>query len=102
MSPAAAKTAPQTPDFALCLPETLDLPAAQQLAGELNACRGAPVTLDASQVKRMGALALQVLLSARKTWAADGQPLAIRSPSPPFSDALALFGAAPFGGPSGE
>ena len=101
MSAAVARTSGREAG-ALHLPQRLDLPAAQALALDLIRIRGAPAVLDASQVRRMGALALQVLLSARKTWAADGQTLTIEHPSPEFRDALALFGAETLGGPPGE
>ena len=99
MSSSAAMTDPRGAASAVVhLPARLELPAVQRLADELAQCRGGPAELDASQVQRMGALALQVLLSARKTWAADGQQLMIKDPSPQFCEAMALFGVAPFGG----
>jgi chemotaxis protein CheX len=73
----------------------LDLNAAAPLAAELVALRGAAVSLDASAVTRLGGLCLQVLLSAQSAWAADRQPFHIADPSAAFSEALALFGAAP-------
>ncbi len=103
MSPPAARAAPRRAATAVVhLPPRLELPDAQRLAGELARCRGRPAALDASQVQRMGALALQVLLCARRTWAFDGQSLSVRDPSPQFRDAMALFGAGSFGDPPGE
>jgi chemotaxis protein CheX len=75
------------------LPAILDLNAAGPLAARLLALRGAAVTLDASQVSHLGGLCLQVLLSARATWAADGVALDVTGRSQTFDDALALFGA---------
>ena len=90
------------PRATMHLPQVLDLPAAQTLAAELLTRRGAPAEIDASAVQRVGAQALQVLLSARKTWASDGQDLTVCNPSTDFIEALDLFGAAPFGGASVE
>jgi len=78
----------------LTLGDSLDMNAAAPLHKELLARRGKPVTLDASQVRRVGGQCLQVLLSAQATWAADGAAFEIVDPSPEFADGLALMGAA--------
>jgi chemotaxis protein CheX len=75
------------------LVDALDMTAAGPLAKELLAVRGKPVTLDASNVRRLGGQCLQVLLSAQATWAADGHPFEIVELSPEFADGLALMGA---------
>lgn len=75
------------------LPQVLDLQAAEPLRAELMALRGRPLTLDASQVTRLGGLCLQVLLSARKIWAEDGHSLTVDQPTSGFSEQLAAFGA---------
>ncbi|HEY3695383.1 STAS domain-containing protein [Phenylobacterium sp.] len=80
----------------LKLPAVLDVTCAGALTSQLKDLRGAPLVLDASAVERVGGLGLQVLLSARVTWAADGEPLAVAAPSAAFQDALALSGARPF------
>lgn len=66
------------------LPPKLDLSTAAALAGALTEARGAPLVLNAGAVTHLGTPGLQVLLSARKTWAQDGVPLSIEN----FSDAL--------------
>lgn len=76
------------------LPETLDLPAAVPLATDLLARRGADISIDASVAQRMGAQCLQVLLSARATWAEDGHAFRITGASAEFAEASALLGAA--------
>lgn len=76
------------------LPAVMDLNAAAPLAAELLALRGRPVRLDASSVERLGGLCLQVLLSARATWAADGVSLSLEQASTALRDALGLAGAA--------
>lgn len=78
---------------AVVLPAVLDLRAAASLKSELLARRGGPLTLDASGVERLGGLSLQVLLSALKTWAADGCALTIAPASEAFADQCRAFGA---------
>jgi chemotaxis protein CheX len=85
-----------TPPTPLVLADSLDLTAAAPLAAELLAARGAPATLDASGVQRLGAQCLQVLLAARALWTIDGQPWRVVDPSPEFSDAAALMGCPDF------
>lgn len=74
------------------LPPVLDLQAAEPLRAELMALRGRPVSLDASQVTRLGGLCLQVLMSARKIWHEDGLSLMVEQPSSGFTEQLAAFG----------
>ena len=74
------------------LPPVLDLQAAEPLRAELMALRGRPLTLDASQVTRLGGLCLQVLMAARKIWAEDGHSLTVDQPSSGFSEQLTAFG----------
>ena len=76
------------------LPAILDLRAAGVLTSDLLARRGQPLTVDASGVERLGGLSLQVLLSAAKTWAADGLPLTFAPVSDAFVEQCRAFGAA--------
>jgi chemotaxis protein CheX len=78
-------------EVSLC--PVLDLQAAEPLRAELMALRGRPLHMDASQVSRLGGLCLQVLLSARVSWAEDGLPLRIEQASEGFLEQLAAFGA---------
>ena len=92
-------TASASPDIesgagALRLAAALDLNAAAPLAAELLARRGQDLVIDAAHVARIGGQCLQVLLSARATWAADGRAFSIAEPSSDFIDALTLLGAA--------
>lgn len=81
------------PDTAvLSLAPILDLQAAEPLRAELMVLRGRPLSIDASQVSRLGGLCLQVLISARKTWVEDGQSLSVDEPSEAFTEQLASFG----------
>lgn len=77
----------------LVLAHSLDITAAAGLVGDLRDRRGAPVSLDASNVRRLGGQCLQVLLSAQATWAADSQVFQITDPSPEFAEGVALMGA---------
>ncbi len=83
-----------SPHAPVVLPAVLDLAAAAPLLETLKARQGTPVTLQAGEVRRLGGQCLQVLLAAHRRWADDGQAWRIADPSPAFSDALALFGAA--------
>ena len=74
------------------LSAVLDLNAAGPLAAEFLALRGRDVTVDAAAVERLGAQCLQVLLSARRTWDADGAAFAVVSASDDFTATLALLG----------
>ena len=74
------------------LPGVLDMTAAAPLRDALLALRGAPLDLDASGVANLGGLCLQIILSATKTWDADGHPLRIVDPSEPFQQAFQLLG----------
>lgn len=75
------------------LPSVLDLKAVGPLHQTLLSARGAPLEINAAEVTRLGGLGLQLLLSARATWANDGLPFRVNAPSDDFTAALALFGA---------
>jgi chemotaxis protein CheX len=76
----------------LSLPSSLDLPAARPLAAALLERRGKPITIDASAVGQVGAQCLQVLLSAKQTWQADGMPLSIVNCAARMIEDLKLVG----------
>ena len=88
--------APGVKGNVLVLPEVLDLRAAGPLMQRILGFEGRPLTLDASAVERIGGLCLQVLLSARLSWAVDRLPLTVMNPSQAFVDSLELFGAPHF------
>jgi len=75
------------------LPSVLDLKAVGPLHQALLSARGTPIDINAAEVTRLGGLGLQLLLSARATWAHDGLPFCVSAPSEDFNAALALFGA---------
>lgn len=77
------------------LPATLTSRYASDLLDDLRALRGQPLSLDASSVQQIGALCLQVLLSARETWSADGQPFSMTDVSEEMARRWSLFGLPP-------
>ena len=84
-----------TPGRTLELPEALDLPAAKSLAESFLKLGGEDLAIDASKVQRLGASCLQVLLSAARTWQAEGASLILARASPRFIDDLRLLGFTP-------
>ena len=80
----------------LKLVPVLDLNAAEPLKADLLARRGVDLTIDASAVDRIGGLCLQVLLSAKRTWQADGVNLKLEPLSDAFAEQWAAFGAPDF------
>ncbi|CAN1572586.1 SpoIIAA Anti-anti-sigma regulatory factor (antagonist of anti-sigma factor) [Caulobacteraceae bacterium] len=80
-------------ELIIALPAQLDGTTAGPLRGALLAARGRPVRLDGAAVTRFGALGLQVLLSAARTWRADGQPFDLVEPSPALNQGLRQLGA---------
>lgn len=77
----------------IVLTPVLDIQSAGPLRARLLELRGQPLAIDGSAVERLGGLCLQVLLSARQTWAGDGQPLAVDPMSDAFADQWTRFGA---------
>ena len=75
------------------LAPVLDLKAAGPLADELLAARGAELQIDGAAVQRVGAQCLQVLVAARRTWAADRAGFAIVAASEQLQDTATLLGA---------
>ncbi len=84
----------ETTDQSFRLQPNLGLDQAAPLREALLGLRGAPLTIDASEVERLSGPCFQVLASARRTWETDGQSFAFSSPSPAFDSGLALMGAA--------
>lgn len=77
---------------AIRLPEFLDLAAATPLAKTLAERRGKPIAIDGSAVHQLGAQCVQVLLSAKKTWSADGVPLSFVNCAPRMIEDLQYLG----------
>ena len=74
------------------LPASLDIKATSPLVDELLKLRGSDLLIDAAEVKNVGSQCLQILLSAKKTWEADGYYYAITRPSQAFCDGLEHLG----------
>lgn len=77
------------------LPEFLDLAAAAPLVATLLERRGKPIVIDGSAVHQLGAQCVQVLLSAKRTWSADGAPLSIVNCAPRMIEDLQFLGIEP-------
>jgi len=90
-SPLAAVAPPQA-EGTFRLPACLDLPAARPLVKALLERRGAPIALDGSSVHQLGAQCVQALLSAKRTWAADGVALSFVNCAPRMIEDLQLLG----------
>ncbi|MCY0093493.1 STAS domain-containing protein [Hoeflea ulvae] len=82
-------TAPRT---ILKLPKVLDLNAAGRLHEQVLAHRGGDIEIDASDVGRVGAQCIQVLLSAVVSWRAEGLRFSVVDASESFVKTLKLLG----------
>ena len=77
------------------LANRLDLCAVGALQSEILAHRGGDLALDARKVEHLGALALQLVRSAARTWAEDRHVLVFENASPDLADQLVLLGFTP-------
>lgn len=83
-------------DFAtMVLPPRLNTAAAEQLREAFLAHRGSQLLVRADAVEQVGGLCLQVLLSARTTWARDNCALAYDGMSEAFRSDLRTLGVDP-------
>ena len=76
----------------LSLAPILDLNEASALRGKMLGLRGHSLVVDASAVERVGALCLQVLLAAAKTWEEDKQSFTFAKVSDAFTKTTQLIG----------
>ena len=74
------------------LDPVLDLRAAVPLADQFRAMCGVEVFVDASEVERVGAQCVQVLLAAKKTWDDAGDRFELLQPSSQFRGGLETLG----------
>jgi chemotaxis protein CheX len=79
-------------DTRLLLPEVLDSRAAHDLAVQLLEVEGRSVALDASAVRRVGGLCLQVLLAACQGRKNTATLITICDPSAAFREGVMLLG----------
>jgi chemotaxis protein CheX len=87
-----ADPAPEAISAALMLPDCLDASAAAAIKDMLLARRGNALVVDASQVRRVGAQSLQILIAAARTWQADGMSYCVTNSSSELLDTIALIG----------
>ena len=78
----------------LTLPPVIDPASIGALRNDLLEQRGEDLVVDAGAVQRIGGLGLQVLIAAKRAWAADGHSLSFDNPSSSFTEMLRLTGAA--------
>ncbi len=76
----------------VALDAALDVTQATTLRNEFLAVRGKDVIVDASGVQHLGAQCGQILLSARKTWSADGRAMRLEKASTSFTEGLRVLG----------
>lgn len=87
-----AEAASEQSAATLMLPDCLDSSAAAAVKGMLLARRGNALIVDASQVRRVGAQSLQILIAAARTWQSDGQSYCVTKSSSELLDTIALIG----------
>lgn len=76
----------------MVLPESLTSRHAGDLFSELQALRGQAIVIDATAVRQVGTLCLQVLASARRTWTSEGLDFQLSGASEDLSKQWKLFG----------
>lgn len=76
----------------LTLEKVLDLNEATSLHGKLMALRGANVNIDGSAVERAGALCVQVLMAAAKTWEDEKHSFTFSKVSDALGKTMQLIG----------
>lgn len=76
----------------LTLDSMLDVTHAATLAGALLGQRGKDIVVDASDVQHLGAQCGQLLVAARRTWAADGHVVRFAKASAAFVENIRLLG----------
>lgn len=74
------------------LPDLLDISTASAVRQLLLDHRGGDLVLDASSVRKVSAAGLQVVISAVRTWQADGHEFRIDAPSRQMRDAFEIMG----------
>lgn len=79
----------------LKLSDRLDLSQVAKIAQDFAGHRHEDLSIDASGVTHLGALGLQLLLSARNSWRAEGKTFEVAPRSEEFDAALASFGFKP-------
>ena len=76
----------------ISLAVVLDLNEASTLRGKFVGLRGSNIVIDASGVERIGALCVQVIMAAAKTWDEDKLSLTFSKVSDAFQKTMQLIG----------
>lgn len=76
----------------LKLPAVLDLNAASRLHDQVIDLRGCDIAVDASEVTRVGAQCIQVLLAAAESWRKSDRVFRVSQSSETFASTLQLLG----------
>ncbi len=86
--------APDTQDGAdvIRLPVSLGTSAVEQVVADLSRRQLSPVQIDASGVEFFGALCLQALVSAKRSWNSENIQFEFVNPSEGFLDGMSLLG----------
>jgi chemotaxis protein CheX len=79
-------------DDVLKLPQTLDVAAVRAVREDLLARRGTATTVDASDVERIGALGVELLIAAQRQWQKDDSVLQLVGLSEAVTDAFTDLG----------
>ncbi len=70
----------------------LNTQGAYQLLADIRAARGKDIEIDASQVRHLGAQAVQILVSAKQSWGAAKNTFSILQPSLEFRQSVDALG----------
>jgi chemotaxis protein CheX len=79
-------------DDVLKLPQTLDVAAVRAVREDLLGRRGTDITVDASDVERIGALGIELLIAAQRQWRKDDSALKLVGVSDTVTDAFQDLG----------
>jgi len=82
-------------DDVLKLPQTLDVAAVRAVREDLLGRRGTATTVDASEVERIGALGIELLIAAQRQWQKDESVLQLVGLSGTVTDAFKDLGLDP-------
>jgi chemotaxis protein CheX len=75
-------------DDVLKLPQTLDVAAVRAVQQDLLGRRGTDTTVDATDVERIGALGIELLIAAERQWRKDDRVLKLVGISDTVTDAF--------------
>jgi chemotaxis protein CheX len=79
-------------DNVLKLPATMDAARARAVFEDLSTRRGTPLIVDASEVEKASALAIEVLIAGERQWRSDGLRFELANIPDPVMDTCAGLG----------